>query len=577
MFSLKKLFRRTLVAVLASLALFGWGAASAQDSGSFYLERSQISGAPDDPLLTWRPYLPERTRFTGAATLSYALNPLRSSTLTNDPQQLNANDPFGQPFEHVGILHLSGGVQLFGRVGMELTVPIAFLNTGGDIPSGGDTVGGGFGQGAAVYDTRLSLRVLGYESDDRKFRFGAGGAVFLPTGNEVNFAGDGETTVWLFTNFEYAFGDLLWVGMIGPHFRPEARPTNSVLAVGNELRLSTGLFKPIGDEGRLTIGGELWGQTGIASPTDPRDGTSSSTFFSAENTTFEWLAQAKYLMGEGKEWYLQGGAGTRFTAGYGGADIRLIFQIGSYLHLEDVGPKSEKPIKTVDRSVFDEDPDTDGDGYPDTIDQCPTIKEDGKPPFPDDGCPDLDRDDDGIPDKTDKCPDDPEDFDGIEDDDGCPEDDADGDGIRDEDDACPDVPGVANKDPKKHGCPKERRRIVVDDSEIQLLESIQFAYNEARILPVSFPILDEVVDLLRERQSIRLGIYGHTDNRGGDWYNKQLSARRASAVVAYLVDKGLDARRFESAGFGEEKPIDTNATKAGRAKNRRVEFKILEQ
>jgi outer membrane protein OmpA-like peptidoglycan-associated protein len=231
----------------------------------------------------------------------------------------------------------------------------------------------------------------------------------------------------------------------------------------------------------------------------------------------------------------------------------------------------------LDRVSLDADKDTDGDGFPDHIDQCPLIKEDGKPPFPDDGCPDLDRDDDGILDKDDKCPDVPEDKDGIEDEDGCPEDDADKDGILDKDDACPDVPGVKNEDPKKHGCPPEKKKIVVGRNEIKLLEPIQFEYNKANILKVSFELLDEVVGLMNERESLRLGIYGHTDNQGGADYNKRLSERRAASVVKYLVDKGIAKERLESAGYGMERPLEDNATDEGRAKNRRVEFKILTQ
>src|SRR5205814_1486227 len=158
--------------------------------------------------------------------------------------------------------------------------------------------------------------------------------------------------------------------------------------------------------------------------------------------------------------------------------------------------------------------DTDGDGYPDDIDQCPTEKEDGKKPDPDDGCPaPKDRDGDGIPDDVDKCPSDPEDKDGIMDDDGCPEKDADGDGIPDTEDACPLVPGVKNKDPKKNGC-KAESKIVITKSDIQLLEPIQFDTAKSTIKAVSFPILDEVVGVLKSHEDVRMGVYGLTDSRG---------------------------------------------------------------
>ena len=162
------------------------------------------------------------------------------------------------------------------------------------------------------------------------------------------------------------------------------------------------------------------------------------------------------------------------------------------------------------------DKDTDGDGYPDDIDECPTVKEDGLPPNPSDGCPGpKDRDKDGIPDDLDKCPDQPEDKDGIMDDDGCPEKDADNDGIPDEQDACPLVPGVPNKDPKKNGCKEEHKKIVETDSGIQLLEPIQFDTGKSTIKSASFSILDEVVDVLKTRPDVRMGVYGNTDSHGG--------------------------------------------------------------
>ncbi|MEN9581988.1 MAG: cell envelope biosis protein OmpA, partial [Pseudomonadota bacterium] len=445
------------VGVLGAVATFTLSpSASAQDSGAFYLDRAQLSGAPDDPFMTWRPKLHDKARFFGAATLGYSLNPLRISTLTENQQLVNSND---NPFSNQVLVYLNGGVQFNRRVGMDLQLPIALINDGGADPQGslGEGVGGGISRGTALYDLRLSLRLLGVESDSKKFRWGGGGSLFVPTGNAVRFSSDGDTNVWIYTNAEYDFGDFLWVGMLGPHFRTQQGPSPSVLQVGNELRLSTGLFLPLRD-GRITLGGEVWGQTGIGSVDNTEANKTESSFFRGKNTQFEWLGQAKLAMGEKKTWYVQGGAGTRFAAGYGAADIRVLAQIGSYLMLNDGEPKNtarnRKPVDQVDLGA---DPDTDGDGFPDSIDQCPTIKEDGKPPIPDDGCPDLDRDDDGIPDAKDKCPDVPEDKDGVEDEDGCPEDDADGDGILDKDDACPIVKGIKHEDPKKHGCPPEKK------------------------------------------------------------------------------------------------------------------------
>ena len=134
-----------------------------------------------------------------------------------------------------------------------------------------------------------------------------------------------------------------------------------------------------------------------------------------------------------------------------------------------------------------------------------------------------DRDGDGIPDQYDKCPDVPEDKDGIDDGDGCPEDDADNDGIPDAQDACPKEPGQKNTDPKKNGCPTF---IKVEGNVVRILQQVHFATGSATILPESFPMLQEIANLLKANKGIkRMSIEGHTDNRGSADLNKKLSAR----------------------------------------------------
>jgi outer membrane protein OmpA-like peptidoglycan-associated protein len=80
---------------------------------------------------------------------------------------------------------------------------------------------------------------------------------------------------------------------------------------------------------------------------------------------------------------------------------------------------------------------------------------------------------------------------------------------------------------------------------------------------------------MQSREKMRIGVYGHTDNVGSDATNLRLSKDRAASVMAYLVGKGINKGRLESEGYGETKPVQTNDTDEGRAKNRRVEFKIL--
>jgi outer membrane protein OmpA-like peptidoglycan-associated protein len=218
-----------------------------------------------------------------------------------------------------------------------------------------------------------------------------------------------------------------------------------------------------------------------------------------------------------------------------------------------------------------DDPDSDGDGIADSRDSCPTLPEDKDGYLDDDGCPDPDNDGDGILDKVDKCPDQAEDPDGYEDGDGCPEDDNDKDGVVDLEDMCPLDPGPKDGNPK--GCPKKPSIVVVTTSQIKITQQIHFEFNKATIKADSFPILNAVAQVLKENPDITLEIGGHTDNIGGDGYNDKLSQERAESVRKYLIDKGgISGSRLTAKGYGQRKPIDTNANEAGRAKNRRVEF-----
>jgi outer membrane protein OmpA-like peptidoglycan-associated protein len=169
-------------------------------------------------------------------------------------------------------------------------------------------------------------------------------------------------------------------------------------------------------------------------------------------------------------------------------------------------------------------------------------------------------------------------MDGIDDRDGCPEDDADTDGVPDAVDKCPKEPGQAVKeDPTKNGCPYYIRRIT-GSAEIQILKQVEFEFDRWTILPRSFPILDEVVRLLKANPEIKLvSIEGHTDNTGRTEYNQKLSQNRAYSVRLYLINRGVEAARLTSKGFGSSRPLADNATKEGQQRNRRVEFHIVQQ
>jgi OOP family OmpA-OmpF porin len=155
--------------------------------------------------------------------------------------------------------------------------------------------------------------------------------------------------------------------------------------------------------------------------------------------------------------------------------------------------------------------------------------------------------------------------------------DTDRDGIPDEIDACPTEPGELASDPDRNGCPKYIRRIT-GSSEIEILKQVEFEFDKSTILPISYPILDEVVRLLQVSTEIKqVSIEGHTDSHGKEDYNQKLSEDRANSVMDYLVKKGIDQSRLSAKGFGLTKPIASNDTDEGRQRNRRVEFKITQQ
>lgn len=201
--------------------------------------------------------------------------------------------------------------------------------------------------------------------------------------------------------------------------------------------------------------------------------------------------------------------------------------------------------------------DRDKDGIPDKEDSCPD--EAGLAALG--GCPD--RDGDGVADKMDACPD----LAGPVNQQGCP--DSDGDGIADNVDKCPKVAGVK----EMKGCPaiKEETKKLFEKA----LNGIQFESGSAVIKKSSYGILDQVVSVMNENPEYNLEIHGHTDSQGDDAKNMTLSENRAAAVREYLTTKGVAANRLKSFGHGETEPVADNANSAGRAKNRRVEFKVM--
>jgi outer membrane protein OmpA-like peptidoglycan-associated protein len=293
------------------------------------------------------------------------------------------------------------------------------------------------------------------------------------------------------------------------------------------------------------------------------------------------------------------------------------FTLTDYLDdIERNGDKDAFVTATIGVSFhFGKPKDTDGDGIPDRNDADPLRPEDFDGYQDLDGAPDLDNDEDGVPDVRDKAPMQPEDIDGFEDEDGAPDLDNDGDGILDDEDAAPNDPedvdqfqdtdGAPDRDndedtvpdsqdecpgtdqtvadgtdtretlngyEDKDGCPDIKPEIAVEKGESIVLEGVYFATGSANLTQNSRAILDKVYRTLRDNPEIEVEIQGHTDNTGGYELNMRLSKQRADAVKLYLINRGIDAARIRTSGFGPDKPIAPNTSREGRAQNRRIEF-----
>lgn len=109
-----------------------------------------------------------------------------------------------------------------------------------------------------------------------------------------------------------------------------------------------------------------------------------------------------------------------------------------------------------------------------------------------------------------------------------------------------------------------------------VLRNVHFDFDKAVIRADAIPILDEAVQVLKEEGGVAVIVDGHTDSIGKEPYNLRLSKRRADAVRTYLADHGIDRSRITAEGFGESKPVASNATDDGRAQNRRVELRVGE-
>ncbi len=573
--------------------------AAAQQQG-FALAKLEPSFAGDRLFGIPSAYTSSESGFHAMFLLDYAHDPLVL-------RGVSSGKSLGAIVSDQVLLHLDASYALGHVVTFNVDLPVGLQR--GESPMGGDVT---FADpsGAALADVRLGARatIVGDEGD--AFQLAVEALVWLPTGSQAAFTGDGTLRSEPMLVAGGATRWFVWSADVGPELRPH-RPYSTV-TMGPSLRWGAGMgFLP--GEGNFQVGPEVTGGVGL-NDTEPR------------TIDLEALIGAKLRFAR----HFEAGYAASFglTHGLGTPDFRSVLSIA-------YAPRPTAPASAVvDRDgdgipdaedacpdapgVADPDPgkngcpviaDRDGDGVPDSEDACPDVpgvpdpipslngcppdRDNDGIPDADDACPDQigprsndpkkngcplpsDRDKDGIPDAEDACPDVP----GVADPDpkknGCPSTaDRDGDGIPDDKDACPDEKGPADPDPKKNGCPKDVR---VTDGEIVILQQVEFDTNRATISAASNGLLDTVAQVFRDHPDIlRVEVQGHTDNTGPAEVNTAISQSRAEAVVAALAQRGIDPGRLVAKGYGPTHPIVANITTGGRQKNRRVEFHILDR
>jgi OOP family OmpA-OmpF porin len=250
-----------------------------------------------------------------------------------------------------------------------------------------------------------------------------------------------------------------------------------------------------------------------------------------------------------------------------------------------------EPVKVVPAPIPIPPADSDGDGVIDTLDKCPgtpagvAVDSNGCPVDTDkdgvadyldkcpgtpagvavdaNGCP-VDSDKDGVPDYLDKCPE--TSAGAVVDATGCPVD-TDKDGVADYLDKCPNTPAGVAVDAK--GCPMEAAKRFCDKPSVI---AISFDANKADVKAKYHDELDKLGAFMKEFPTAKGSIEGHTDADGSKSANQKLSQARAESVRSYIINKfGIDGSRIVAKGHGPDKPVASNKTASGKAKNRRIE------
>ena len=552
-----------------------------------YLDQFRTAETINDGFAISRPDDRGDMKFGAHLTFDYANDPL--------VYELNAGDSDSELNSKVVEHHLVGTLSLSLGIADRL---VLFAGIPVNLWMDGDSEAGLYAPTpdiSGIGDPWIGARLRLVGEPEDVVGLGLQAHVTLPIAegwNEANsYMGERGLTVQPELLFEIRAGVRITANL-GAQFRKRSDFGNIV--IGHELRYGLGATIPLveGDD-RLNLHAELYGATPLVNIEAP-----DFKFGNRETSPLEAILGLKYHMANGFAAGFAGGPG--ILRGYGTPDIRLIGQIGwaapvdaveevveeepveavdtdgdGILDSDDACPNEPEDVDTFEDSDGCPDPDNDADGILDGDDQCPLDAEDTDGFEDEDGCPDADNDKDGVADSDDQCPMDPEDVDTFEDTDGCPDADNDKDGVPDSEDACPLAPGKPSKKAEENGCPKTVR-VDTETGQIQILKRVEFATNKDRILKRSFPILVEVKDTIAANPQIKkIRVEGHTDDRGKDAKNMDLSKRRAKSVLTWLMENGIEPERLESYGCGETRPIDSNKSRKGRQNNRRVEFHII--
>jgi uncharacterized protein (TIGR03382 family) len=550
------LARKRTRAVLPVLAVLLLGSkAGAQPVGipPFELERLMLNPSGRGSLLLGTGELLPHGEYRLSLTSHYE----------NDPLLLIQNGTqVGTVVRHRATMHLAAAYGLGGWVELGAQIPVVLLQRGDDLTDRGIGIPrGSLAAGTPLFSAQLKL--LSQREDDL-VDLSLGVHAGPPVGSAAALAREfrGTPTIMVGRRFEH----LHTAVDAGVMFRrrtilsPDANVQDEI---GHALRLGATLS---------SLGEGLRGEVAVL----------GSVPLKREGSSVEALAGARYPVSEAFEAY--GLAGLGFGTAAGTPDFRVL-----------LGVAFERPRPSAPVEVAKYEPelplpmDSDGDGVLDDVDRCPTVPgleglqgcpdqdgdgvEDGVDrclgeagPVDRQGCPERDSDGDGLLDGKDSCPT----AAGPLDRGGCPVPDRDHDTVEDLRDNCPDVAGL----PDNQGCPPEEKQLVVIQKDrIEIKDKVHFDFNKATIQPRSYGLLDQVARVLVEHPEIvAVSIEGHTDGVGTAEYNRGLSQRRAESVRDYFARRGVAPERMQAQGFGEDRPVQSNATSAGRAANRRVEF-----